>query len=492
MKNHLTRATICWTLLACVTASPPAIAAGSFKDVPIIIGVLDGNTNSGALVSPAFAHAKTWAEKTGGKPAVVKIPFDHMFRRYMNGISSDTPEFDVIIYAPAWAGDFAPFMSPVPEELMNDEAFDDIHDTYRDRLMKWGDKWIAVTIDGDLFCGYYRKDLFHDPANARAFREKYGRSLLPPDTWKQYRDIAEFFTGRKGPDGKTLAGAVEVFGEGGQRFWFLFCRAAAYANHPDQPGGQFFDPETMKARINSPAWVRAVEDYAAIQAFAPPNSADNTLGDIRKAFSDGRAAMTMEWGDTGQITAEAAGSKVAGKVGFFMLPGSRKVWNPKTAKWDKFATPRKVPFLAFGGWVAGVPKNSAHKAAAWDYIMWYGNPENSLKDVVTSGTGINPYRFSHFMNIDAWTKAFSQESASEYLGVLRMSLDSPNAALDLRIPGFHEYTDALEKGLTPALKKEMSAQAAMDRIAARWEKITDKYGRKKQLAVYRASMGLDK
>lgn len=57
--------------------------------------------------------------------------------------------------------------------------------------------------------------------------------------------------------------------------------------------------------------------------------------------------------------------------------------------------------------IASVPKTSRNKNAAWDYIMWYASPENSLGDVVTSGSGINPYRYSHFSVIDKWTEAFS-------------------------------------------------------------------------------------
>jgi multiple sugar transport system substrate-binding protein len=36
----------------------------------------------------------------------------------------------------------------------------------------------------------------------------------------------------------------------------------------------------------------------------------------------------------------------------------------------------------------------------------------------------------------------------------------------------------------------MSAQAALDQVADRWEAITDQYGREKQLAIYRTSMGI--
>jgi multiple sugar transport system substrate-binding protein len=457
-----------------------------FPEAELTIGVMDAD----AIGGPASVHAKTWSERTGGTVEVVKISFDDLFQRFEDSISGEAPVFDAIFYAPAWAGDFHEHLVPIPAELLDSVYFDDIHDTYRDRLMKWDDEWIAVTVDGDLFLGYYRTDLFEAPENRAAFRSQHGRELRPPDTWAEYRQIAEFFQGRPGPDGNPVYGTAEVVREGNQRFWFLFGRAAAYANHPDHPGAQFFDPETMTPQINNPAWVRAVREYAEILAFTPPEPRDATLGDIRKLFSQGQAAMTVEWSDTAQISADPERSEVVGNVGFFPLPGARKVWNPGAGEWETPGGVHKVPFLAFGGWVASVPKNSDQQAAAWDFILWYGSPENSLRDVVRSGTGINPYRFSHFIRIDAWTEAFSRETASEYLNVLRMSLDSPDAALDLRLPGFFEYTEALETGLTRVFSGEETAQESMDRVAAAWETITETYGRDQQRAIYRTSMGL--
>lgn len=471
----------------CVAIFPPTLfAQPQFEGVTLTVGV-----KPDSIGKPAIEHAKTWEAKTGGKVNVAKMPFGELFREFLGSMRSPDARFDVIIYPPAWAGDFAPFLSDMPENLMKGENFDDIHETYRDRLMKWGDRRVAVTLDGDLFCGYYRKDLFADAEHQKAFKAQYGYDLAPPDTWAQYRDIAEFFTGKSGPDGKKLYGATEAFARGGQQFWFLFSRASAYTNHPDDPGGQFFDPETMKARIGNPAWQRALKDFVEILKFCPPDSLTYGPDEMRKAFAGGEAVMSIEWGDTAQISADPETSSVAGKVGYFVLPGSRDVWNPKAERWDTFDTVHKAPFLAFGGWVASVPKNnSPHPQAAWDYILWYGSPENSLKDVVTSGTGINPYRYSHLSKVEAWTGAFPKKAAAEYLGVIRQSLDSPHAASDLRLPGFFEYTEVLEQYLEQALIKKITPAEALSRVARVWDRITDKYGRERQLAIYRASMGL--
>ena len=475
---------VCLLVLAGTGSTLADIA--DFSGVNLTIGV----QNADAIGGPAEAHAATWEKRTGGTAEVVKSDFSRLFLDYMAALTADEPVYDVLLFPSAWAADFYPYLAQMPDDLRESDTFDDIHPSYRERLMTWDEEWIAATVDGDLFSGYYRKDLFGDPLNRAAFRTRYGYELFPPDTWSQYRDIAEFFNGRTLRDGSFLYGTAEAFARGGQQFWTLFSRASAYTNHPENPGAQFFDPDTMRAQINNPGWLRAVQEYKEILAFCPPDALQFGIVEARNAFLDGRTAMVLDWGDTAQIAADPRRSKIAGKVGYFVLPGTEQVWDSRLWKWDDMGSIHKAPFLAFGGWIAGVPKNSRNQQAAWDYIMWFSSPENSLRDVVTSGTGINPYRFTHFTSIDAWTQALSMSAASEYLGVVRASLDSPHVAMDLRIPGFYRYTEALEDELSRILRGESPTDVAVDRIASAWESITDDLGREQQLAVYRAGMGL--
>ncbi len=467
---------------------PFAEQGNEFSGVEIRVGVMDHS----AIGWPAKVHAATWEKKTGGKATIVEFPFGDLFDTYYADLTTQAGGFDVITFASAWMGDFSPYLTVLPEYITQSESFDDIHKVYRERLMKWGDEWLAITLDGDLYSGYYRQDLFQDKKNQQDFRDRYGYQLAPPNTWSQYRDIAEFFTGRTDADGRRLYGTTESFARGGLQFWTLFSRASAYANHPDRKGAQFFDPHTMQAQINNAAWVRAVNDYKDIVQFTPPGSLGFGIEEARVPFMRGETAMILDWGDTAQQAGNPEISDVSGKVGFFVLPGTHEVWDYVDKEWDAMSKPYKAPFLAFGGWIGGVVKTSKHKEAAFDYLMWYSSPENSLRDVVTSGTGINPYRYTHFSNIDAWTKALTPSAASEYLGMLKASLDSPNIALDLRLPAFYEYTEALEIELENVLHGKVDTKIAMDKVAKEWERITEDRGRFRQRKLYRSSMNLPK
>lgn len=345
-----------------------------FPETTIIIGVQDAP----AIGGPATEHAKSWETKTGGKAVVKKYPFGQLYGTLKSGISAKPSQFDVILYASSWVGDYHDSLSPLPVELTQSEIFDDVHTTYRERLMLWDSKWIAVTLDGDLFNGYYRKDLFANAEYRNAFKKRYGYELSPPETWKEYRDIAEFFTSSNGQptSSKTspvvkLYGTSEPFVHGGQSYWDLFSRASAYVNHPDNPGSQFFDPDTMKAQINNQGWIRALTEYIDILKFCPPDAINYNIVDSRMAFVNGKTAMCLDWGDTAQISADPQISKIVDKVGYFVLPGTKEIWNQKKMQWETQKSVFQAPFLAFGGWVASVPENSDNKAAAWDYISVY-------------------------------------------------------------------------------------------------------------------------
>ncbi|MCB2009991.1 MAG: extracellular solute-binding protein [Geminicoccaceae bacterium] len=469
---------------AAVIAMQPSLQAAECEGVEITIG----SFNPPFIGGPAIAHAKTWEEKSGGSATVVTFPFGELYTKYMTPMATGQHAFDVIQYAPAWQGDFAPFLSEMSEEFRQGQAWEDIAPVYRDRLMVWDGKVVAQTIDGDVHTGTYRRDLFENPDEQAAFREKYGYDLAPPETWDQYYDIAEFFTR---PD-EQLWGTAEAFVRGGQQFWFFFSHAAAYVNHPDNPGSMFFDPDTMDAQVANAGWLKGLEDYIRSSKHAPPGALGWNSGDIRTAFAGGQVAMNFDWGDTGTIGVDPEQSKVAGNVGFFILPGSKSMFNYRTGEWDEMDEIVHSPFMAYGGWVSSVPTSSPVQDCAWDYVAWYASPENSMADSTTGGTGVNPYRFSHFENIDAWLAGgtFTEVEARNYLDVQLASIEAPNVALDMRLPGYFQYTEVLEIELSKALAGEVEPQAALDAIAAEWNRLTDEFGRDAQLAAYRSSMGL--
>ena len=444
----------------------------------------------GSQVGPFIASAMkqggdSWSKATCGKVQIVEFPFGELYPKYLTAFAAGEDAFDVITFAPAWTPDLAPFLSEMPSKMRGTDAWQDIHPTYRDRLMVWEGKHKSQTIDGDLHTLHYRIDLFEDPKERAAFKAKYGRDLVVPRTWDEYYEVAEFF--HRPSDG--IYGVTEAFARGGQQFWFYFTHAASYTNHPENPGSMFFDPDTMDAQVNNPGWVKALEDYIKSLKLAPPGALNYSSGDTRQQFAGGKTSMNFDWGDTGTVGTDPSQSQIPGSVGSDLTPGSTTIWNYKTKQWDEFSRVIHSPFMAFGGWQAAVPELSEDKEAAWHYVEHTTNIENSSIQAITGGSGVNPYRYSHFSK-DLWEKKMSPREANEYLTAQRDSLGATNVALDMRLPGYFSYTEILEIELTRALAGEISPQEALDSVASQWNELTDEFGRDAQKAAYRASMGL--
>ncbi len=121
-------------------------------------------------------------------------------------------------------------------------------------------------------------------------------------------------------------------------------------------------------------------------------------------------------------------------------------------------------------------------------------PAQSNVDVTIGKTGFNPYRVSQFKDKSTWLKAgMSEQAAKDYLGAIEASLNSPNMVLDMRIPQNQQYQQiVLDGAIAKFLAGEQDAAATMKEIEDGWEAKTDELGRDKQLAAYKATLGVQK
>ena len=328
--------------------------------------------------------------------------------------------------------------------------------------------------------------------------------LEPPRTWDEYMQVAGAMHGKDlNGDGEPDFGSCIFKKRNAQSYFAMGSIAAGLVQTKGTGEGIFFHNDSMKPKIDNEAWQEAFRIYKATGDFGPPDELNHDIGDTRALAQTGRCGLVIDWGDIGPLSIDPSGAAIKDKMGAVIMPGSREVLNVETGKLEACnptLCPHAIdginysPFAAFGGWSGAINKRSDPevKQAAYDFLSYVNQAAQSNVDVTIGWTGYNPYRNSQLDNLDNWIEAgFSPEFAENYLGAIKDSLNHPNMASDLKIPGSQQYTGVvLDRELARFLAGEITAEQATENIDTAWEEITEDYGRESQRGIYNLSLGI--
>jgi multiple sugar transport system substrate-binding protein len=433
------------------------------------------------LGEPVVLHAREFEKLTGARLQITRVPFAQLYQETLLGLRQK--KYDVLFFGSMWIADVVPFLEPIPAAMLQSPQYLDVLPHYK-RVASWGDVPYMVPIDGDRHYLQYRRDLLEDAGYRAEFERLTGKPLRVPETWPELQETARFFQGRKTPDGQAISGMAEVTVSDALLGNYFIKRAAPYAKHPDVRGGFYFDLETMEPLVNTPGWVEALTDFVAAQGLYPTGGQRMSFFDAIKTFGRGNVVFSDSWDDP-FIEAMEPDNPLRNKVAAALSPGSRKVWNRKTGRWDRPAEANRVPYIVYG-WTSGVARSSAHKQAAFDFLGFYANRKNHRADLNVGRFGMNPFRQS---DLDArlWIEqsGWDPAVARSYVQTLEAQSKSRNRVLDLRIHRGQEYVYLLSVGVYRALTGRATPQAALDDVAQRWKQLTQRVGIDRQREAYR-------
>lgn len=472
----------------CLGGTRATVEEGEFEGVELTFMGLN-NQNLHNFLFRGFL--KSWEEYTGAKISWIDLAQADYNPRLQQSIATGTVDFDIIEMGAPFEGDTAGkgLLDEMPDWVQELIEPDDLVSYLKAPVGTWDGKTYRITIDGDCHAFSYRTDYFGEGSVT-------GRSE-PPRTWQEVNAISKELVGKTDPlTGLDAHGYLDPLkGWGGFGFYFIENRATAYAKHPDDPAW-LFDADTMKPRVNNPAWVQAIQDVMDLIAVEGAYPADQINADpgttAFQQFLAGTGSMLMWWGDVGSSARTSDGSVVGDVIGFSTNPGSDRVYNSMTSEWEE--TYNEAPNMAYIGWgiyvTSRVSGDEKKRKAAWSAAAHLGGKDISLWTSAYP-SGFQPYRNSHFQ-FDEWEAAgYDRAFVEDYLGSNRDSYNHPNAAIEPRIPGIFQYYSVAEDELARGFAGEYgSAQETADAIAAAWEEITDQIGRESQIALYRASLGL--
>jgi len=270
-------------------------------------------------------YGKQIAQNLGMKLNVNWYTYDETRQKTILDHRNKTGDWDLIYLVPTWLGEYSELniLEPLDKyfkELVDpDFNYDGLQQSQLNALKK-DNKLLAVPLLSANIILAYRKDLFEDPIEKAAFKEKYVYELQVPETYKQFRDIAEFFTRKKGEklSGKVLDYNFYGTSHSNKRGNFLW---QDYINYEVAFGADIiFDPKTMRPTWNSIENIETGKFYVSLVPFLPPGHINMTSGESTSLFASGKVAMIIEF-DT-RVTSTCENSEIGDKFDYALVPSA--------------------------------------------------------------------------------------------------------------------------------------------------------------------------
>ncbi|MBF0217838.1 MAG: extracellular solute-binding protein, partial [Candidatus Omnitrophica bacterium] len=303
---------------------------------------------------------------------------------------------------------------------------------------KGSDRYWAVPLEGDAIGWAYRKDLFIDPAEKKAFLERYGHELKVPVSWKEINEIAEFFTR---PD-KGIYGVGLITSEEYDTV------TMGFENIFFSLGGDYGDEKyRVKGILNSEKSVKALEFFKELYKFTPPNWDNASYSDTVRAFEDGKVALVNNYFA-------------------HMVPLTKKDTNPfETGFFANPVGPYGDKYAALGGMGISIVAYSKKKDAALKFLDWFVKEETQKKWAGLGGFPCNKnvLTSAEFVNSSSFNKALS---------------DSMAMLKDFwAVPEYDQLLSISQKELRAYLvSDDITAKDTLDQIADEWEKVFEYAG----------------
>lgn len=300
----------------------------------------------------------------------------------------------------------------------------------------------GIPWESDVQVFAYRKDLWAEPANQKAFMAKYHYPLAVPKSMDQIVDMADFFTNA----GKSF------YGIGVHEMTGYDAAAETFNPWCWNYGGDIWNAKTAQVwgYINSPRCVHALTlvDHVT-QKDSPPGSGSYFIPDVNTAICQNKVAMIEQWwGGTPALVDPKScplgktKADLVNKIGYFAFPG--ETYMGVHSQW--------APLGGMGLSISAyAPKDQQDAALA--FAKWFQSPDTQ-KTWYELGGGPTS---KTILNSAAFLAAYpSNPVASQSFHIIR---DFWN------MPEYNPMLNALNSTINQSMTGGIAPQAALDSIA---------------------------
>jgi multiple sugar transport system substrate-binding protein len=381
-----------------------------------------------------------YAKQTGVKVTVHQIPWGSYQDQVFLDFGNKQTSFDIVVGDSQWLGRGATekLYVDLTDWLPTAVDLKTVHPAALKYLCEYPagqPKYFAAPCETDAMGFAYRKDWFEDAAEKTAFKAKHGRDLALPQSWDEFKQVAEFF---HRPDQKRYGCALGT-GRG------YDCLVMGFENFLWAYGADWGDPTTfaVKGHLDTPQAAAGLDFMKSLLASGPKGAANLDYGDLLEAFTNGSTAMAMNFFAFSPTIAKQMGDK----AGFFVLP----------AKDGKRA-------IALGGQGMSISTKvpAAQQELAKKFIAWFDSRATQEK-WITKDAGFTAN--TEILKSEAFRKATSYNAAFA---------DSLDHVQDFwNVPCYNELLAKAVQRIAEALDGKSTAQAALSALASDHEEILE-------------------
>lgn len=379
-----------------------------------------------------------FTKQTGTRVIVHQIPWANYQDQVFLNFGNSKTDFDIVVGDSQWIGRGAErgLYLDLTDWLPGAVDLKSIHPNAIRYLCEYptgSGKYFGAPCETDAVGFAYRKDWFEDATEKAAFQAKFGRALVVPNTWDEFKQVAEFFTR---PDQKRYGCAI-LTGRGYDSL-LMGWQQMMWAW-----GGSWGDPQTFVAsgKVNSPESAQSLQFLKDLMSFAPPGGVNLDYGGTLESFTNGSTAMSMNYFAFFPGIVKEMGDK----AGFFVVPthnGKRFV----SLGGQGFSISTKIP--------------APQQELAKQFIAWFLKREQQEK-WITKPAGFTA-------NLDV-LKSDAFRAAAPYNGPFADSLDAMQDFWN--VPVYNELLSAAQQRVGEALDGKQTPQASLDLLATEHDRI---------------------
>lgn len=417
--------------------------------IVVLIAVLSACSKSGEKVngkieiicmvqsSPEAQFVKKVADAYNAEPGhenitviINELGRDNVFPRIQNQLFTRSTGVDFFFITPALIG-----------ALAEGGVLEDIGSYFKDPDIVAKGFSPSDFTPGGIESGSYNGTLYGLPFVTSTMLLFYRTDLIqsPPQTWDEYRVVAERFSRAVNPGSPTPYGTT-IVGKPGQDAINLI----EYAQILWSKGGEVLGPGN-DIQVNRPLNVESLDYWTGLfkNKLTPPDANTYDYTSIVSAFQEEQVAMCIQWdAAAGEWADPQISPKIYDKFAVSIIPGERQADGSIVHK----------PYL--NNWVSAVNKFSEHKKETFDFLSYMYDKDVFIKYMDPSMTTalnsvIASSEFRAFKESSHSYEAYSQSLAEGRTFVSHRDLDAiksiADSALDRVLSGVETSQVSLDK-----------------------------------------------